>query len=252
MRQKSFTQKEPGAYPALAVFMVLGLILSLSCSIGALVVQVPTPTPTLFKTPRATYTFTPPWTATFTPSPTPTQTPTPTPTETPSPTPTETTVETEESSAQPAAAVVEAPAEPPEPAPTPTPEAPEATPTFPFNVVHYKHDTGSPGETRLTGWIRVDYSPGIFKTLAGYQIRAVAPDGNVYLSELSGEGRADSSVLGAGDNHSMNTKLEIRPYTPGVYKIQLVEGGTQVSSEIEIELSDNPLQYVHFDFFRNE
>jgi hypothetical protein len=50
----------------------------------------------------------------------------------------------------------------------------------------------------------------------------------------------------------MNTKLEIRPYTPGVYKIMLVEGGLQVSPEIELTLSADPLQYVHIDFFKQE
>jgi hypothetical protein len=50
----------------------------------------------------------------------------------------------------------------------------------------------------------------------------------------------------------MNTKLEIRPYTPGLYKIQLVEGGVQVSPESEINLTAEPQQYVHFEFFKQE
>ena len=50
----------------------------------------------------------------------------------------------------------------------------------------------------------------------------------------------------------MNTKLEFTPYTPGTYKIMLVEGETQVSSEFEINISAEPMQYVHFDFFKQE
>jgi hypothetical protein len=119
-------------------------------------------------------------------------------------------------------------------------------------VVYYQHDTGSPGETRITGWIRADYGPGQFKTLSDFQIKATAPDGNTYLSEPSGSGAGDSTVQGTGDNHLMNTKLEIRPYTPGLYKFHLVEGGVQVSPEVELTLTADPLQYVHLDFFKSE
>jgi hypothetical protein len=98
----------------------------------------------------------------------------------------------------------------------------------------------------------VDFAPGQYKTLPNFQIRAVAPDGQVYLSELSGPGTADSTVANAGDNHRMNTKLEVRPYTSGVYKIQLVEGGVQASQEIEVNFSASPRQYMHFDFFKQE
>jgi hypothetical protein len=118
--------------------------------------------------------------------------------------------------------------------------------------VYYQHDTGSPGETRLTGWIRVDYEPGKFKSLANFQMKVLAPNGQEYLSEVSGPGAADSTAPGTGDNHYMNTKLEIRPYTPGTYKVILVEGGVQVSPEIELAVSAAPLQYVHFDFFKQE
>lgn len=241
-----------------AIILLISLVLSLGCSIGALLVQVPTPTPTPNKTPQPTFTITPVWTATFTPTPTPTETvtPTPTSTHTPSPTPTEPAEDEEETASvsEPAAApppepVVEAPVSPIQPPAEPTTPP---TPAYPFNVVYYQHDTGSPGETRFTGWIRIDYAPGQFTTLAGFQIKAVAPDGNTYLSELSGGGTADSTVAGTGDNHRMNTKLEIRPYTPGVYKIQLVEGGTQVSAEVELTLNAEPRQYVHFDFFKTE
>lgn len=227
------------------IFGLAGLVASLGCSVGALIVQVETPTPTPFKTPQPTFTFTPNWTSTFTPSPIPTETPSPTltPTQTPTPSPT------------PAEAPAEAAPPPPaEPTATPTPAEPTATPTpaFPFNVVYYQHDTGSPGETRITGWIRLDIAPGQFKTLSNFQIKALAPDGQVYLSELSGSGTADSTQAGTGDNHRMNTKLEIRPYTSGLYKIQLVEGGVQVSPEVEINLAAEPRQYVHFDFFKQQ
>ncbi len=102
----------------------------------------------------------------------------------------------------------------------------------------------------MTAWIRVDYEPGRFDTLSGFQMKALAPDGNTYLSELSGSGFGDSTVKGTGDNHNMNTKLEFTPYTPGTYKIMLVEGETQVSPEFEISISAEPMQYVHFDFFK--
>jgi len=232
----------------LIIVALVGIGLSLACSAGKLVVLAPTPTSTPFKTPKATYTFTPEWTPTFTPTYTPTPTDTPTPTNTPVPTPTE--VPAEDTSPPPPPP----PAAPAEPTATPTPSEPTATPEpeFPFEVVYFTHPTGSPGQTRMTGWIRVDYAPGIYSTLAGYQIKAIAPDGNTYLSDTSGPGHADSTVPGTGDNHFMNTKLEFTPYLPGPYTIYLVEGGLQVSPEIQIDLSADPLQYVHFDFAKSE
>ncbi len=230
--------------------MLMGLAISLACSAGRLVMQVPTPTPTRFKTPRATYTFTPDWTATFTPSPTPTETPTPTPTETPTPTPTETPEEAPPTSAP----VEQAPPAPAAPTDTPTPEESTATPTpeFPFEVIYFSHETGSPGQMRMTAWVRVDYAPGVFQTLSGFQIKALAPDGNTYLSEISGSGHTDSTVQGTGDNHFMNTKLEFPPYIPGDYTIYLVEGGVQVSSEVQISMGADPFEYVHFEFSKSE
>lgn len=225
------------------------LMVSLGCSIGALIVQAPTPTPTPRKTLQPTFTHTPNWTATFTPSPTFTPSATPTETSTPTPTP-------EAEAGAEAAPVVDdpppaAPAQPAPPPPTDTP-APTATPrpNYPFSVVFYTHDTGSPGENRLTGWIREDISPGVFRTLPGYQIQVTAPDGQVYLSEVSGDGYADSTMAGTGDNHWMNTKLEITPYTPGTYKVMLVDGGVQVSQASEVVYGSDPLQYIHFDYFR--
>ncbi len=249
-KQKNSSPQKNSISALLTTFALISLVLSLGCSAGALLVQSPTPTPTPFKTPQATFTITPIPKPTFTPSPTPTETPIPTPTKTPSPTPTETPEEAD----PPSEAAEQAPSQPAEPTATPTPEEPAASPTpaFPFSVAYYQHDTGSPGETRMTGWIRVDYGPGEYNTLSGFQIKAIAPDGNEYLSELSGAGAGDSTVKGTGDNHNMNTKLEFKPYTPGVYKIYLVEGGLQVSPEIEITLNADPMQYAHFDFFKAE
>jgi hypothetical protein len=246
--QISLTENRIGSL--FTTFMLMSLIAGLACSAGSLLVQIPTPTPTPYKTPKPTFTHTPIRTATFTPSPTPTETATPTPTETVTPTPTETPAE----AAPPAQAAAQAPSEPAEPVATSTPEEPTATPTpaFPFNVVYYQHNTGSPGETRMTGWVRIDRGPGLFRTLAGYQMKTVASDGTEYLSEVSGDGTADSTLQGTGDNHRMNMKLEFRPYTAGTYRIFLVEGGVQVSPEIELALTADPLQYVHFEFFRTE
>jgi hypothetical protein len=257
--KKRLSHHAVGGFSVLIIFGLLALGVSLGCSVGALVVQVETPTVGPNKTPQPTFTFTPFWTPTFTPTPVPTDTPSPVPTSTATPIPSPTT----ENTVEPALAAVEAAPPPAEPAAPPPPAEPTATPppaepapaptsAFPFNVVYYTHDTGSPGETRITGWIRLDIAPGQYKTLPNFQIRAVAPDSQVYLSDLSGPGTADSTVANAGDNHRMNTKLEVRPYTSGVYKIQLVEGGVQVSQEIEVNLSASPRQYVHFDFFKQQ
>lgn len=236
------------------IFSLVGLAASIGCSLGALIVQVPTPTSTPFKTPQPTFTFTPNWTPTFTPSATPTVTDTPTPTNTPTPIPTQNPEAGENEEEPPPEPVAEVPAEPVVPPDTPTPEGPTETPapTYPFTNVPHPYDTGSPGETRLTAWVvRVYDEPGKFKTLSGYRMRVLAPDGNTYFSEVSGSGFADSTVPGAGDNNRMNTKLEIRPYTPGVYKIALVdETDAQVSPEIEVNFSAEPLKYIHFDFYK--
>lgn len=257
VKKKSLTRPTHKPIWLWGVIIFISIVATLGCSVGTLLVQVPTPTLSVEKTRQPTFTITPIKTATPTPTATPTETSTATPTPTHTPTPSPTSGDTSAApaqpaqSAQPAAAPVE-PAAPAEPPPTPTPAEPTATPTpaFPFNVVYYQHDTGSPGETRITGWIRLDIGPGQFKTLSNFQIKAVAPDGNTYLSEPSGSGTADSTAPGTGDNHRMNTKLEIKPYTPGVYKIQLVEGGVQVSQEIEVTLNAEPRQYTHLEFFK--
>ncbi len=251
------------------ILSLSGLMINLGCSLGALVVQVSTPTPTPFKTPKPTFTFTPNWTATFTPSLTPTPSHTPTPTETPIPASndnaegevitdtTEIITDTTQATTEPPPTpepLVDAPTEPPVPTNTPTPEEPTATPTpaYPFSIVPIPHNTGSPGETRMTAWVVKisDASAGRFNTLPGYRMRVVAPDGNTYFSEVSGDGFADSTVAGAGDNHRMNTKLEIRPYTAGTYQVSLVDGAdVQVSPEVEVVFEAEPRQYIHFDFF---
>jgi hypothetical protein len=232
-----------------ALTLLLTVLISLGCSAGKLLVQATTPTPTRLKTPRATYTFTPEWTATFTPSPTPTvtPTPTPTPTKTPSPMPTE-ALDDEEASAPAPPPQAAAPVVPTE---TPTPEEPTPIPEpdYPFDIVYFVHDTGAPDFTRMTMWVREDFGPGFFNTLDGYQMKAVGPDGSTHLSDLSGLGFGDSTVKGTGDNHNMNAKLEFAPYTAGTYLISLVEGGVQVSPEIEVVLTTDPQQYIHFDFF---
>ncbi len=178
------------------------------------------------------------------------------PTETPLPT--DTPPPTDPPEANEASAAESAPPAPPpppaEPTATPIPEEPTPTPEpeFPFSVTYFTHDTGSPGEVRMTAWIRRDSGPGIYKTLAGFQLNVTAPDGSTHLSEVSGPGTADSTMPGTGDNHRMNTKVEIRPYTAGEYTVFLEEGGVQVSPATKVNLSANPLQYVHFEFFVTE
>ena len=127
--------------------------------------------------------------------------------------------------------------------------SPEPEPDFPFDVVYFVHDTGSQAHTRMTVWVREDFGPGFFNTLDGYQMRAVSPDGTTHLSDLTGPGFGDSTVKGTGDNHNMNAKLEFAPYVPGSYLVSLLEGGVQVSPEVEVNLSADPQQYIHFDFF---
>jgi hypothetical protein len=248
---KDRIQKKHRKKSLFVVIMLASFAFSMACSAGKLLVQEPPPTATRFKTPKATYTFTPDWTATFTPSATPTFTPTPTPTHTPTPTPTEVP---EEDTPEPPPPANQPPPAPAAPTDTPTPSEPTATPTpeFAFKVDQFTYSTGSPGQTRMTAWVRVDYAPGVYSTLANFQMKAIAPDGNTYLSELSGPGHADSTVPGTGDNHFMNTKLEFVPYTPGPYTIYLVEGGIQVSPEVQFDLSADPLQYIHFDFHKSE
>jgi hypothetical protein len=235
--------------------LLLGLILagSLGCSVGSLLVQVPTPTPQPTKTPRPTFTFTPNWTPT--PLPTPTITPTPIP---PTVTPTPEATQTPTAEAEPPTAT-STPAPPTNtPAPqlptdTPTPAPPTATPApeYPFVVKNtWTHDTGSAVEARITAHVIevFDESTGRYNDLFDYQILLIDPLGAEHLSNLSG-GKNHSTGPGLGDDHWFNTEVKVSPYLPGVYRAKLVKGGIQQSPEVEFTLASSPFQYVHLDFW---
>lgn len=238
-----------------SLWLVIALAGSLSCSVGRLLVQMPTATPAPTKTPRPTFTFTPYLTPTLLPTSTPTSTPVP-PTETLTPTPTQTP--------EAATDVPELPTAPPPPPPTntplpqaaptdtPTPEAPTATPTpqFPFTITPYIHNTGSAIETRVTAHVvkEIDFSTGSYDTLVGYQVVLVDPTGQERLSNMSG-GRNHSTGEGLGDDHWFNTEVKVAPYTPGTYRAYLVKDGVRQSSEMEFSLAASPFQYVHLDIF---
>jgi hypothetical protein len=228
------------------------LVSSLGCSVGRLLVQAPTPTLAPTKTPRPTFTFTPNWTPTLFPTPTITSTPLP-PAATPTP----------EATATPEAVAVVPTDTPPPPPPTntpvpqpptdtPTPAPPTATPTpeYPFTVTPYVYNTGSPLETRITGYvIKIkDASIGDFDLMQDYQIMLIDPQGGEHLSSPSG-GRNHSTGEGLGDDHWFNTEVKISPYMAGKYRIWLVKDGVQESPELELNLIATPYQYVHLDFF---
>lgn len=242
MRRKSL----PG------LMLVVILVGSLGCSVGRLLVQMPTPTIEPTKTPRPTFTFTPYWTPTPLPTPTATLTPVP-PTDTPTPEATqaseEATGETELPTDTPLPPPTNTPA-PQIPTDTPTPEPPAATPTpaYPFACVVFTHPTGNQQFTYITGaaykWI--DKSAGNAQPQAGYVLVVTSPAGE-YRSEVSGPGSTDSRGQGLGDNHLMNMKVEFQPYVPGDYRIYLTRDGEQVSNEVQITLSSNPLTYAHIE-----
>lgn len=89
------------------------MALIMGCSVGELIVQQDTPTPTTTKTPRPTFTPAPPATAT----PAPTDTPLPTPTVTDTPPPTDTPVPSD----TPTPTATDTPTAPPTPTPTAIP-----------------------------------------------------------------------------------------------------------------------------------
>lgn len=223
----------------------------LGCSLGTLLVRVPTPTATPTKTPRLTFTPTPNWSPTPLPTDTPTFTPEPpTPTDTP-PAPTDTPAPVEaptDTPPPPTDTPVPAPAQPTS---TPTPAPPTATPapSYAFIAVACSHPTGSPTFTRITAAAIeiINASAGEFKALPGYQLKVIGPAGE-RLSEISGPGLADSTTPGTGDNHFMNMKVEIPPYSPGTYRAYLVQGDQQVSPAVELNFTADPLQYIHIDF----
>lgn len=225
--------------------LLLVLAGSLGCSVGTLLVRVPTPTPEPTKTPRPTFTFTPNWTPTPLPTPTATFTPIP-PTDTPIPEASEATAE--------AAAPTDTPGPPtntPVPAPptnTPTPAPPTATPTpaYAYICELFTHPTGGPQYTYITAsaykWI--DKANSAAEAQAGYVLVTIGPGGE-HKSTVSGPGANHSRGAGLGDNHMMNMKVEFQPYTPGDYRAYLSRDGTQVSNEVQFNMSGGPLTYAH-------
>jgi hypothetical protein len=236
------------------LLLAVTLVGSLSCSVGKLLVQVPTPTIEPTKTPRPTFTFTPNWTPTPLPTPTATNTPLP-PTDTPTPeatlTPAEATAEIEPPTDTPPPPPTNTPV-PQSPTDTPTPELPTPTPTpqYPFTITPYIHNTGSALETRVTAHVvkEIDFSVGEYTSLTDYQVVLVDPLGGEHLSNMSG-GKNHSTGEGLGDDHWFNTEVKVSPYTPGTYRAWLVKDGVQQSPEIEFTLAASPFQYVHLDIF---
>jgi hypothetical protein len=232
--------------------LVLMLAASLACSVGRLLVEVPTPTAQPTKTPRPTFTFTPDWTPTPLPTPTVTLTPiqpSDTPTLEASATPEAVAVEAEPpTNTPPPAPPTEAPPPPP-PADTPTPEPPTATPApaYPFVCQLITHPTGNPQFTYITGSVHkwVDQSQGNAAAQTGYVLVIVSPAGE-YTSTVSGPGTTDSRGPGLGDNHAMNMKVEFAPYTPGEYRGYLALDGQPASNEIQFTMLSDPQTYAHF------
>jgi hypothetical protein len=220
---------------------VTALLVSLGCSVGTLLVRVPTLTPRPTRTPRPTFTFTPNWTPTPSPSPTatatpvpPTVTPTPAATQTPTPVPpTATRVRPLTDTPAPAA-----PADTPTPVP---PTAPPATPTpqyaFALRESAVENIGGVALETRVTAWIIIvrNESTGAFDCGDSYQIALVDPLGKEHLSNLSG-GRNHTIGEGLGGDHWFNAEVKFSPYTPGPYKARIVKDGVQQSAEVEFTL----------------
>jgi len=237
-----------------SLLLVILLVGSLGCSVGRLLVRVPTPTTVPTKTPRPTFTFTPYLTPTPLPTPSSTFTlipPTDTPTTAPTDTPEIATAEAELPTPTPLPPT-NTPAAPPPPADTPTPEPPTATPTpqYPFTVTPYIHNTGSALETRVTAHVvkEIDFSTGSYDTLDGYQVILIDPVGQQHQSNMSG-GRNHSTGEGLGDDHWFNTEVKVAPYTPGTYRAWLVKDGVQQSPEAEFTLAASPFQYIHLDIF---
>ena len=191
----------------------------------------PTSTPT--RPPTPTNTRVPTWT----PSPTYTPTATRVPTNTPVPTPTDTPVPAPANRGSPSAS---APAATP---PTPTPEFPNYTMVRVF-------DTGSPQVTRVTGmvWKIISVNLALYDGEPGYQMRLVDPNGNVYISDVSGIGGTDSTCNDCGDNQRMNMKIEFSPSLPGTYRVSLLYGEEQMAPEVEFIMAANPVQYIHVNF----
>lgn len=234
------------------IIAILLLAMGLGCSAGTLLVKAPLPTATPTKTPRPI--FTPTLIPTETSTVTPTPSPTPIPTETPTLPPTDTPVPQEQPQ-QPAPEAIPptntpkpaAPAAPAAPAPPTATPAPTNTPvpSFACQAESFIHPTGSAGQTRFTALVwKGDKSTGFGAGQPGYVLKVVGPTGE-FTSEVSGPGQTDSTAPGTGDNHYMNMKVEIPPYTPGVYKVAIYKDGQQFSSTVEFNYTASPMQYGH-------
>jgi hypothetical protein len=237
--------------PGLALALLL--LAGPGCSLGRLVVQVPTPTLAPTKTPRPTFTFTPDWTPTLLPTLTATHTPVPA-----ADTPTPEAAQMAEAPATEEAPPIDTPPPPPPsntpvpqaPADTPTPEPPTATPEpqFAFACILFTHPTGNSQYTYITGSVHkwVDKSMGNAAAQEGYVLVINSPAGE-YKSTVSGPGTTDSRGPGLGDNHVMNMKVEWSPYTPGDFRAYLSRDGQQVSNEVPFNMSADPMIYAHIE-----
>jgi len=223
-----------------SLLLVAALLASLGCSVGTLLVRVPTLTPRPTRTPRPTFTFTPNWTPTPSPSPTATVTPvpptatlTPAATQTPTPAPTATRARRPTNTPAP-----EVPTDTPTPAP---PTQPAATPTPQYAFVVKESSVENIGgialETRVTAFVTVckDVSKGYCDCGDSYQIALVDPAGQEHLSNLSG-GKNHTLGPSLGGDHWFNVEVKFPPYTPGPYKARVVKDGVQQSPEVEFTL----------------
>lgn len=232
------------------IIAILLLAMGLGCSAGTLLARAPLPTATPTKTPRPI--FTPTLIPTETSTPTSTPSPTPVPTETPTSLPTDTPPPAQEQPQQPAPEAAPPtntpkPAAPAAPAPPTNTPAPTNTPvpSFPCAAESFIHPTGSAGQTRFTALVwKGDKSTGFGGGEPGYVLKVVGPTGE-FTSEPSGPGQTDSTAPGTGDNHYMNMKVEVPPYTPGVYKVAIYKDGQQYSNMVEFNYTADPMQYGH-------
>ncbi len=248
----------------LSLLLVVTLVGSLGCSVGRLLVRVPTPTPEPTKTPRPTFTFTPNWTPTPPPTPTATLRAEPQdeapPTDTPTPGATEEAGETTAEAAPPTDTPIPPPTNTPVPQPptdTPTPEPPTATPTpaFPFRVVNVLSHPIEPAKnlTYITGLVGIVLSenPPDYRFPGGYRMRVIDPAGQTHYSEVTGEGTpGHSRCPGCGDDHPANMKVEFTPYIAGTYKVALMQGDAQVSNEVEFQA--DPAEHYFWIEFRQD
>ncbi len=238
------------------ILITLFTLISIACSAGTLLVRAPKPTPTPTKTPR------PLFTATLIPSPTPlptdTPSPTPIPSDTPTPVPTEAPTEAAPTEAPPTDTPVPAATHTPAPPPPPT-NTPEPTPTpepsFPYPAELITHPTGGEVEFRITGLVWAgNLNTGQGAAQQGFQMEVITPGGATETSEVSvGPDAGSSTVMGAGDNHSMNFQYKHAPYQPGVYKVTLVKDGQPMAPTVEVVAEAGPpYTYAHINFLRQQ